>query len=927
MPLKSLTSQLARWSGKVPLRLILVVPFVVQIFAAVGLTGWLSFRNGQRAVDDLGNQLLNEVTNRIEQRLNTYLATPHLFNQMNADAIKLKLVDLNDPQSLERYFWQQIQSFDFVNTVQFGNEQGDYIGAGRLQDGRLTVKVSNLSTERDFHLYATDAQGRRTRRLRLRPNYDPRLRPWYQAPAEMGKPVWSEVYIMFSHGMLGLTLAEPLYNDQNELIGVLGTDVLLSEISEFLRGLKVGRTGKTFIIDRSGFLVAGSSTAPTFSADRRLSAIESSDALIQTTAKQVSQKLGDLTQIDRRQQLTFRFNGKAQQVRVIPFSDRFGLDWLIFIVIAEEDFMARIHENTRTSIFLCVGALVLATGLGAIAARWITRPILRLGQASQAIASGKLDQTVETKGAKELKVLAKSFNQMAEQLRGSFAALAKTNEELEQRVEERTKAFRLSQLKFSKAFRSSPDSITLSTLKDGRFIEVNKSFLKLTGYTLGEAMGRSSIELNIWLNPVARPEMIQQLQTDGAVRNYEFALRTKLGNIKQCQLSAEIVELDGEDCLLAVIHDITELKQAEEALRQKEEYLRLILDNIPQQVFWKDTNLVFQGCNTNWAKAARIESPEAVVGKTDYDLLPTTEAAEFYRAQDCRIMETDSPELHAIERKRVAANDGKPVWLDVSKVPIHDSEGTVIGILGVVEDITQRKQAEEALQAEQKNSEQLLLNILPKPIVEQLKKEQIALTTGEGHAQHKAPIASAIAEATILFADIVDFTPMASQVSPTQLVNLLSQIFSSFDQLAEQYGLEKIKTIGDAYMVAGGLPVPRDDHADAIAEMALEMQSTIANFQRYDRKPFRLRIGINTGPVVAGVIGMKKFIYDLWGDAVNVASRMETQGEPGGIQVTAATYERLRDKYAFEERGIIAVKGKGRMATYWLTGRRTIIRS
>jgi class 3 adenylate cyclase len=147
---------------------------------------------------------------------------------------------------------------------------------------------------------------------------------------------------------------------------------------------------------------------------------------------------------------------------------------------------------------------------------------------------------------------------------------------------------------------------------------------------------------------------------------------------------------------------------------------------------------------------------------------------------------------------------------------------------------------------------------------------------------------------TILFADIVDFTDLSTKVSPNQLVSMLNEIFSCFDMLADQFGLEKIKTIGDAYMVVGGLPTPRDDHAEAIAEMALAMQREIAAFKRDDGKPFRLRIGINTGPVVAGVIGIRKFIYDLWGDAVNIASRMESHGIAGGIQVTSATYERVR---------------------------------
>lgn len=212
------------------------------------------------------------------------------------------------------------------------------------------------------------------------------------------------------------------------------------------------------------------------------------------------------------------------------------------------------------------------------------------------------------------------------------------------------------------------------------------------------------------------------------------------------------------------------------------------------------------------------------------------------------------------------------------------------------------------LQAEQEKSERLLLNILPKPIAEQLKQGQKI-------------IADSFGEVTVLFADIVDFTRLSAHISPTELVNLLNQIFSEFDRLAQEHGLEKIKTIGDAYMVVGGLPTPRPDHAVAIAEMALDMQQAIARFNALRSEPFSIRIGINTGPVVAGVIGTHKFTYDLWGDTVNIASRMESQGIVGGIQVTAVTYELLRDRFQFEPRGAIDVKGKGPMTTYLLTSR------
>ncbi|MCC5898119.1 MAG: response regulator [Phormidium sp. BM_Day4_Bin.17] len=354
--------------------------------------------------------------------------------------------------------------------------------------------------------------------------------------------------------------------------------------------------------------------------------------------------------------------------------------------------------------------------------------------------------------------------------------------------------------------------------------------------------------------------------------------------------------------------EINERIRAEDALRDQEQYLRLILDNIPQQVFWKNTDLVFLGCNQNWADAARLESPKEVVGKTDYDMFSDREIAEQFRIQDRRIIDGNTPELHIIAKKQKPDAEGKYLWLDINKIPIHNQEGDVIGILGVLEDITQRKLAEEALKAEKQKSEHLLLNILPKAIVDRLK-------------QLESAIADRFDDTTVMFADIVGFTALSSEVSPVEVVNLLNQIFSLFDRLADKHKLEKIKTIGDAYMVAGGLPIPRSDSPEAVANMALDMLEAMANFQPAGTSPLELRIGMNTGPVVAGVIGIKKFIYDLWGDTVNVASRMESTGVPGRIQVSENTYRRLQDSFIFEERGLTPIKGKGTMKTYWLVGR------
>jgi len=244
----------------------------------------------------------------------------------------------------------------------------------------------------------------------------------------------------------------------------------------------------------------------------------------------------------------------------------------------------------------------------------------------------------------------------------------------------------------------------------------------------------------------------------------------------------------------------------------------------------------------------------------------------------------------------------------------HDELGDVMAAFNqmfqrISWEIAERKRTAEILRVEQEKSERLLLNILPEPIAGRLKQNQTCIADG-------------FTEVTILFADIVGFTQLSERISPTELVNLLNEIFSAFDHLTEKHNLEKIKTIGDAYMVASGLPKPHPDHAAAIAEMALDMQQEIQQFNQKHHAELSIRIGINTGSVVAGVIGTKKFIYDLWGDAVNTASRMESHGIPGMIQVTAATYQHLQDNYVFQERGTILVKGKGEMMTYFLIAKK-----
>ncbi len=256
------------------------------------------------------------------------------------------------------------------------------------------------------------------------------------------------------------------------------------------------------------------------------------------------------------------------------------------------------------------------------------------------------------------------------------------------------------------------------------------------------------------------------------------------------------------------------------------------------------------------------------------------------------------------------ANADFPIWFPSTMLALNIVGAGAISFTLLASFAKQRTEALVALRAEQERSEALIKNVLPSSIAERLK-----VATGS--------IADHVESASILFADVVDFTPLAQRLSPAEVVGTLDQLFSHFDTLVERHGLEKIKTIGDCYMAAAGVPDPCADHASRAAFLALDIQAAVATSAIAGRDGLELRIGINSGPVTAGVIGTTRFLYDLWGDAVNTASRMESNGTPGEIQITRATYELLKDAFVCRRRGTIDVKGKGEMETWYLVGPRS----
>ncbi|MBD2024064.1 HAMP domain-containing protein [Leptolyngbya sp. FACHB-711] len=434
---KQLKAKIGSRQG-IPLQVILVVPFVLQIFAAVGLTGYLSIRNGQRAINDLAVQLQRSVSNRINQHLDDFIFTGRQIAQLNAKAIELKALNPEDLDLLGRYFWQQMQVYNlgYINLV---SESGNFIGVGRFERNS-PVTIDILSPQRfgnnDVYIYQVNSQGEPATLDLVNKTFDFKQEPWYQQTVEQKKPIWNLFQWIDPPYHLSLAATYPIYDANDRLKYISWTELRTWEISSFLRQLSVSTSGRTFILERNGLLVGSSADEEPYrlvnNKPQRLRGTESRDPLIQASVQYMQQQFQDLSQIKSQQQLEFWQNGQRQFLQVTPWSDAWGLDWLVVVAVPEADFMGQIQDNTRITIWLCLIALGTATLLGIYTSRWIAQPIARLNVASRAIAAGELDLVVQPDHVREFEELAHSFNQMAQQLRDSFRALESANHELEQ---------------------------------------------------------------------------------------------------------------------------------------------------------------------------------------------------------------------------------------------------------------------------------------------------------------------------------------------------------------------------------------------------------------------------------------------------------------------------------------------------------------
>lgn len=695
---------------RIPLSLLLTIPFLLNTFVIVGIIGWLSFRNGHHAISLLASQLHRRATEQVQDRLHSYLELPYTLNQLNANSINQEPIDTSDEQRVQTHFWHQLQSFPQISNIYLATTSGSYLGARRIND---KFAIENSTTT-----FATNKFGQSQILLKPRSPFNITDRPWYQSILEARQSIWTEVYTDPITNEPAITTIKPLFKSNGELGGVLGVSMLLGDVNRFLQTTKVSPSGKILIVEPSGRLVATSDPSVAISAQEnkseRFLAEQSQDPLTQTIAKWLnSQTIVGNSQI---QQSRINFEGEEYFLQVGNLkneSEVIGLNWRIVVAVPASDFLFEVRENTISTGFLCVIALIINAALGVIAARRLSRPITEISQASQAIANGDLDQKVEYSCVvRELSVLANSFNQMSRQMKRSHTRLEEYSQLLVQKVDERTSALqqeiwqheltesalRESEEKFAKAFQSSPDGMALLSTETRKHIDVNDKWSEITGYSREEAIGANPSDLNLWVDLLQRDQMLAVLDQEGRVSNYEAQFLTKSGKVITGLISSESIEFGGKIFAIYAIKDISDRKIIEENIKESEKKYRDLVESANCIIlrwntqgnicFLNDYGLKFFGYQV-----------EEILNKYVLDTIVSVKDVTGEDLQRMIVEICHSPEKYQLNENENICKDGKRVWVTWSNKPIYNDQGELIEILSVGADITDRKQAEKELKS------------------------------------------------------------------------------------------------------------------------------------------------------------------------------------------------------------------------------------
>ena len=678
----------------IPLQWLIVAPFVLQAVGVAGMVGYFSYRSGDAAIQKSNNQLTQKVGDHVEIYLNNYLKTPQLINRLNTNAFRLGQLDITNPKDLERHFLEQIKEFN-VSRIYFSNSQGGLVSAGKDDRGNTVAftKDFNIGT---LWVYGLDASGNHKKLLVEKQNYDSRQRPFYQEAIKAGKPIWTSifVYVPSSQG-LGISTSYPIYDNANQLQGVLSSDLTLNAINDFLKTMKISKNGEVFIIERSGLLVASSKGETLFydypngKPSQRVLASDSKNPVIRLTTQYLIANFGDITQL-KDTYLDFDIKGERQTVNISTVHDNLGLDWITVVVIPRSDFTAEIQENIYHSLLLCGFALGGAICIGIWTSRRITRSLSLLTHATQTFAKNRLNLDIPKTNINEVEILAESFRQMSIEVQDLDRLRSNYENDLERQVAEKMAALNEAQ----RIARIGSWEFDVAT---GLSIWSEQQF-RILGYDPKEPL---PLYANFFdLLPVAdRPKLREAVEAaiaHGTPYTVEHGIFRSDGSI--CHIVSRGEALRDEQGkvikLVGTITDISDRKQVETALRNSEEQFRHAFEDA-------SIGMAIVALDGHWLKvnAALCQ----IVGYSAAELLALT-FQDITHPDDLEVDLSYARQLLAGEistyqmEKRYLHKQGHNVWIFLNSSLVKDEQGNPLHFIAQIQDITARKEAQKTLE-------------------------------------------------------------------------------------------------------------------------------------------------------------------------------------------------------------------------------------
>ncbi len=680
---------------KLPLQLVMLFPFMLVIIGTVGVVGYIDYVNGQKAVNDVAHRLRNEVSAHIEEHLHDFLLVPIQVNQFNATSMGQGWMDPQNTRELQNFFLEQVKIQKTITSIYFGNTDGGIVGSGRegVGDSFYVYNTEDLRAG-TFNKYSISRDGETGELLTTIPNFDTRTRPWYIGACQKGTTTWSDIYILFTGQDMAISVSSPVFDEHHNFQGVVSVDIFLSQISKFLETLKISGSEQSFIMERTGLLVASSTgEKPFIEKDgkmERLDVRNSRSPVMKYSAEFLSDRFGENFEIIQDEQLELEINGEIYFLNVSPVYEPYGINWLSIVVIPESDFMAEIIAQDRFTVLITL----LAVGMGILASVFISRKISSrissLNKSTRAFARGETIG-MDSAGSEisEIHELTESFIAMERQLH-------RTLEDLKSEVGERKeieRELRESERLFRAIFEQAAVGVAQVETPSGRFVRVNQKYCDILGYSQAELEQMKFQDISHPEDLSADLANVELLKT-GAINEFSMEKRYfgKSGGTIWVSLSASPMWAAGEtpNYHIAIVQEITARKQTEEQLSLQGSVLEVSANAI---VIANREGLI-EWANPAFTKLTGFVFPDELFGKSPRDVVRSgVHDLHFYKELWDTILSGNVWRGELVNRRK----DGTLYDEEMTITPLKKDDGEISYFIAIKQDITERKRTESAI--------------------------------------------------------------------------------------------------------------------------------------------------------------------------------------------------------------------------------------